>query len=180
MWPTKGRTVILGHSNDNSLCSIIPCIFLWKIDFPWKNSITPMSIDRYWNLMAAHREPLPKKSENSIWFFSLNKDFFFEQSKSVHIVIESISRAQTIKDANQLCFEKHTHQIFNLFDENFTDSRIMSTISDLAPAFEDTIVLCKFFDKWADCAKLLYPMLTEYGICYSFNSLNMYEVVTDQ
>lgn len=100
--------------------------------------------------------------------------------KPVHIVIEYICREQTIKDASQLCFKKHTQKIFNLFDDNFTDSKILLTISDLAPTFDDTIVLCKFFDKWADCDKLLYPTLTEYGICYSFNSLNMYEVVTDQ
>lgn len=106
---------------------------------------------------------------------SMKKNHFFQNEKK-----RTIFRAQMIKDATQLCSAKRSHAIFKLFDDNFTEASISSKVGELAPSFADTFIWCKFFDKWTGCDKLLYPTMTENGICYTFNGLNMYELVTDQ
>lgn len=134
--------------------------------------------------MAISHESLQKKS----MYFALlfNHRLYSPNLQDMNHFIQNLKklyktvRAQTIKDASQLCSSKRSHAVFELFDDNFTDSSIFSKVGELAPSFADTFVWCKFFDKWTDCDKLLYPTMTENGICYTFNALNMYELVTDQ
>lgn len=64
--------------------------------------------------------------------------------------------------------------------ENFSDTSILSVFRDLAPSFDETFSSCKLFHKWSTCAEMFYPIITEEGICYVFNALNINEVATDE
>lgn len=86
--------------------------------------------------------------------------------------------------ASQLCDERLTREIFDLLSESdpdsYPDSKFIPTIIKLLPKFADTIVYCKFFDNWNNCSKFLFPVLTEEGLCYSFNKLRMSEMSTTE
>lgn len=82
--------------------------------------------------------------------------------------------------ASQLCDDHLSHGIFDILPIDYMDNTFVSTIVDLLPKFEDTMDYCKFFDKWDDCDTFLFPAITEEGVCYSFNSLSLEELSTDE
>lgn len=85
-----------------------------------------------------------------------------------------------MKVASQLCEDRLARDIFDLFTDNFSDNKILSTINNLAPKFEDIMEFCRFADESPSCHTLLYPIITEEGMCYTFNGLSINEIVTDQ
>lgn len=85
-----------------------------------------------------------------------------------------------MKVASQLCEDRLARDIFDLFTDNFSDNKILSTINNLAPKFEDIMEFCRFADESQSCHKFLYPIITEEGMCYTFNGLSINEIVTDQ
>lgn len=96
-------------------------------------------------------------------------------------VIHSIACSLKIMSvASQLCDDRLSHDIFDILSIDYMDKTFVSTIVDLIPKFEDTMIHCKFFDKWDDCDKFLFPTITEEGMCYSFNSLPLDELSTDE
>lgn len=60
------------------------------------------------------------------------------------------------------------------------DEDIWDTINGIAPAFNETFVFCKLFNKWIDCNKLFVPQITGRGLCYTFNSLNANDMFTNE
>lgn len=73
-----------------------------------------------------------------------------------------------------LSLEMRAHYI-----DNFTDGDAFNEIvQHLAPTFDDTMVLCKFFHRWSNCRDLLFPILTEEGLCFTFNSMRTFDILT--
>lgn len=86
-----------------------------------------------------------------------------------------------MKVAGLICDETIAKDVLEFFNDNYTESSVLSTILTMAPKFSDTMIFCKLFDEfWSNCNKLLYPTITEEGLCYKFNSINMKEMLTDQ
>lgn len=85
-----------------------------------------------------------------------------------------------MKVASQLCEELTSRDIFSLFSDNYTDTTIRSTINRLAPTFNDTLEYCEFSDDKTGCSKFFYPIITEDGLCYTFNSWNENDMISDE
>lgn len=85
-----------------------------------------------------------------------------------------------MKIASQMCEERFSRDIYQMFTDNFTDSKILATINNLAPKFDDTMEFCRFSEDESGCRKYLFPIITEEGLCYVFNALNINEVTTDE
>lgn len=94
--------------------------------------------------------------------------------------IACIFRLETMKVASQLCDEKISKDILNLFADKFMNESILDTIKSMAPQFDETVVACKFADRWVECDKLLFPIFTEDGLCFTFNALNMHDILTNE
>lgn len=84
-----------------------------------------------------------------------------------------------MKVASQICDEFTARDIFNSFNDNYSDSTIRATVSNLAPRFNDTMEFCQFSDILR-CSELFYPIITEEGLCYTFNSFNVNDMITDE
>lgn len=85
-----------------------------------------------------------------------------------------------MKVASQICDEWISSDIVTHLSDNFTDNSIYSIITEMAPAFEDTLTFCKLFNKNIDCSKIFFPIFTDEGLCFTFNSMYVKDVVTDQ
>lgn len=91
----------------------------------------------------------------------------------------SVFRLATLKLITQFCNEgfsppKETEH----FSDEYLNDEIWSTIDGIAPAFNETYIFCKLFNKRIDCGKLFVPRITERGLCYTFNGLNGRDMFT--
>lgn len=46
----------------------------------------------------------------------------------------------------------------------------------VAPKLEDSLWLCKWISRYENCTELFIPVITENGVCYSFNILDHSEM----
>ena len=89
-------------------------------------------------------------------------------------------RFNVLKLSSLICFDGVKPCACGNFSDDYLDNNIWGSIQDLAPAFSDTFVHCKLFNKKIDCGTLFVPRTTERGQCYSFNTLNHHEMFTDE
>lgn len=85
-----------------------------------------------------------------------------------------------MKLASQYCTDDIFPSVVSEFSDEYLDVNSWTTIKEIAPAFNETFVFCKLFDKRFDCGMLFVPRTTERGICYSFNTLNVYQMFTNE
>lgn len=82
--------------------------------------------------------------------------------------------------ATQTCDEWFGSEIRKHFDDNFTDGSILSTIAQMAPSMEDAMVYCKLFNWVSNCSEIVFPIYTTEGLCFTFNSMNINDILTDE
>lgn len=85
--------------------------------------------------------------------------------------------------ANQFCYEGSGSIMFSRFSNKYLDAEeddLWDTISDFAPPFNETLVDCKLFGEQIDCDKLFVARTSARGLCYTFNTLNSYEMYTNE
>lgn len=85
-----------------------------------------------------------------------------------------------MKMAVQYCEESLVDDIITMLPDAHVDNGIWQTIKEIALDQNETFVFCRIFDRKDDCEKLFRPVVTEAGLCYTFNSLNMNEMITNE
>lgn len=68
------------------------------------------------------------------------------------------------------------------YDEEFANASIFDVFAEMAPILNDTMRACLWKGDGDDdtCSNLFVPILTEEGLCFSFNALNSNETYTDE
>lgn len=86
-----------------------------------------------------------------------------------------------MKIVNQLCESRGIRgEISKLFNDVYVDDGVYDVIETIGPDFNETFVYCKLRDEWIDCEKIFSPFMSETGLCYSFNTLSLREILTDE
>lgn len=67
------------------------------------------------------------------------------------------------------------------YKENFSNDSIYATIQEIALPVSNSTWSCKWQEEiLVDCSAYYVPILTEEGVCFSFNSLNSKEIYTNE
>lgn len=66
------------------------------------------------------------------------------------------------------------------YEQNLTNNLIFGILNDISPMFEDTMYLCKWRHQVDNCSLYFQPILTEEGVCFTFNALNSRDIYTDE
>lgn len=65
-------------------------------------------------------------------------------------------------------------------NDNFTNESIYKSIEDITPTIHELTEMCQWGEITGKCSHLLEPIMTEDGICFTFNALNSHEMYTDE
>ncbi|XP_031634318.1 pickpocket protein 28-like [Contarinia nasturtii] len=65
-------------------------------------------------------------------------------------------------------------------ENRFEDESIYNRIEEMAPNLNYSLQECKWRQRKVACADYITPMLTESGLCFTFNALNSRDVYTDE
>lgn len=76
----------------------------------------------------------------------------------------------------QVC-DSHLSDAMKL-EEQYTDD-IIDKLREMAPTFNDTMFFCKFRNEFQPCHALFKEVMTEEGLCFTFNVLNSQELYRD-
>lgn len=62
---------------------------------------------------------------------------------------------------------------------NHTGNDIIDTLREIAAKFDDTMFVCKFRNQIRSCDDYFQEIMTEEGLCFTFNVLNSKEIYKD-
>lgn len=143
---------------------------IYEIPFP-AVSICPFAItsSNKFNYSAVYRL-LGKIDGNDSRDLTATEYVKCSQFYLVLIVFKFHFRLKLMKLVSQYCFEGSSSYLINKFPDEYLDDDTWSTINEIAPAFNETFIFCKLFNKWVECNKLFVPQITERGLCYTFNA----------
>lgn len=104
--------------------------------------------------------------------FIKTSDFLFETLENFLCRRDRFDASSHICDLGLACDR-------NILGRNFTDSSIVDIIQDIAPTYDDTVYGFKWRNKVYMHAKL-QKIITDEGVCFTFNDLNSRDIYTDE
>lgn len=66
------------------------------------------------------------------------------------------------------------------FSNWFTNASIYDLIQDMAPSFQHTLLYCMWQYKDDQCSTFFTEILTDEGLCFTFNALNSQDIYTNE
>ncbi|XP_031628298.1 pickpocket protein 28-like [Contarinia nasturtii] len=102
-------------------------------------------------------------------------DAFHRLMEQKNMTEEELLQMQSVL---QIC-DPHLTENFSL-DQEFASNDIYSIIKNLAPNMFDTLFYCKWRNKFSFCYEHYKPVLTEEGLCFTFNALDPWDIYTDE
>ena len=79
---------------------------------------------------------------------------------------------------SQVC-EAHLTNTFE-FGVNITDNKIIDRLKEVAPTFNETMLLCKFRNTLGFCSDYFDDVMTDEGLCFTFNMLNARQLFREE
>lgn len=75
---------------------------------------------------------------------------------------------------SQVC-DSHLTDKFKIGGD-WTDYNVTEMLKRMAPSFNETMMLCKFRNKLEYCDDFFEEVLTDEGLCFTFNMINSKEL----
>lgn len=85
-----------------------------------------------------------------------------------------------LQAAAQICDDFFAEKVLKEFSGRDFDESIVSVIKEIAQECDETLVICRMLTKDSTCEKYFQDVLTEEGICFTFNLLGASDVATDK
>lgn len=153
-------------------------LFVQRLEYRQKNSITPKPIVRFLSLTIATLRMSQKKSKSSKK--SLIETFVWTLPKirTHHNQSSFLFRfsVQRLKVAATLCNELFSLNLLEYFQENVMDDSISDIADEIFTTFEETLVACSFQSKLSSCYPYFHDILTDEGKCFTFNLMSPAEI----
>lgn len=107
-------------------------------------------------------------------------DYLKEKKSSFICIYSNLFRSNRIRALPHIC--ENLFSKFYDFDEQFVNASVFDMIEEMAPTLNDTFRKCRWKNvgNVSTCSDLFVPILTEKGLCFSFNALNWNEIYTDK
>lgn len=79
----------------------------------------------------------------------------------------------------QIC-DSHLTADFPFHNISGNASALIQSLLNLTPVFNETFLICKWRNTVEGCENYYRKVITEDGICYSFNALDIQELYRDE
>lgn len=66
------------------------------------------------------------------------------------------------------------------YGNDFAYEDIFNVIQDVAPTVDEIMLSCSWKGTNFNCSEYLQPVLTNDGVCFTFNALNSRDIYTDE
>lgn len=133
------------------------------------------------NYTALYRNILKLDGENNRNLSNEEYSKSKQINKQQILQIDSFFRLTRLKGAAQICQDSFAGSLLEKFPENFTDESFTSTLREIATGLEDNILACSLINNTlSTCSKYFHDIITNEGVCFSFNLLGPSEVISNE
>lgn len=162
--------------------SVIACfVFIYQVWEKWHNTPVMVTFDE--ESTPISKIPFPsvtictdtKSKQRTFnytdYYYKLINDKEFKENLTMEKKILFTSVAQ-------MCY-KRTYQIEEL-DGNITYRNIHAQIKSVSPTSREMLTRCEWANQHFNCRKIFQEILTDEGICFTFNMLNASEIYREE
>lgn len=89
-------------------------------------------------------------------------------------------RLSRLEALDHICHFSQSQSRNEHFGNKYLNETIFDRIQELAPTLSDSLSYCSWKAQRVECTDLFKPILTEHGLCFTFNALNSHEIYTEE